>query len=383
MRILVVAYGEGLQRILSVLSENSGGVELAAVVTVPLAGQAEVLAAHGIPEGIVHPYYELPECVRDLWYDYVFYGGLEAHEAIRKDLLALGVPREKLVNLLLLSSARLYNVSRLMHYHEAHAGAFSLLATGSSYAHYALDGRKMSLPLLDFTFDSQDIFYGLALARRALEAPGAALRGVLINLAPWSFSYDMSRTQENFLCLGYALLLHETHHFPLSLPAMQQVFRVDFLRSAEGLSLDGIDLYDLNGNKRGMSHAIGVRDFLAMRSRAETWTAEKYYPETEQENEALLIDYIRLCQAHRAQPILYIAPVTEVYRRYYPRQSLDRFYAVLRRVVRQTGAPLLDYFAAPGYGFADFRDADHLNLAGSAKFTPRLDRDVRQILGGA
>ena len=383
MRILLVAYGMALDRVLNcILSENSaGGVELAAIVTVPLPETGQILSRHGITSTVVRPYYELPECVHDVYYDYVFYADLGKAERLRADLTALGVSREKLVNLSLLCSERLYNISRLMRYYVHHAADFQILATGSSYAHYAIDGQEMTLPLLDFTVDSQDIFYGYALAKRILTAKDTALRAALINLAPWSCSYDMSRTTENFLCLAYALLLKETHHFPLDWEQMQAVFCQEFLHSAEIVSDRGVDLYDLNGNKQRMSHPLGVEDYLSMRSRAAEWDETRSFPATQKENEALLMEHIQLCQEHHVQPILFIAPATEIFRQYYPKRSLDQFYTIVRRVLRRTGAHLLDYFPAKGFGFAECRDVDHLNLQGSKKFTAMLDHDVMQILG--
>ena len=112
MRILLVAYGTALDRVLNcILSENSaGGVELAAIVTVPLPETGQILSRHGITGTVVRPYYELPECVHDVYYDYVFYADFGKAERLRADLTALGVSREKLVNLSLLCSERLYNI---------------------------------------------------------------------------------------------------------------------------------------------------------------------------------------------------------------------------------------------------------------------------------
>ena len=386
MRILLVAYGAALDRALScMLPENSawGGLELAAIVTVPLPQTEQILSRHGITGTAVRPYYELPECVHDLYYEYVFYASQgNDGKRLRTDLLALGVAKEQLVNLSLLCSDWLYNISRLMRYYEHHTADFQILATGSSYAYYAIDGHGMTLPLLDFTADSQDLFYGYALARRVLAARDTAIKAALINLAPWSFSYDMSRTTENYRCFAYASLLKETHHFPLDWAKMQKVFRPSFLHFAKNVDDRGVDLYDLNGCKQLMNHTVDVEAFLSIRSRVTRWDEKWEFPETEKENEALLVDYIQLCREHHVQPIVFTAPVTEICQQYYPKKSLDRFYTILRRVLRKTGAPFLDYFQTKGFGFEECFDVDHLNMQGARKFTAMLDPAVMQILGG-
>lgn len=190
----------------------------------------------------------------------------------------------------------------------------------------------------------------------------------------------MSRTTENFLCLAYALLLKKTHHFPLDWEKMRTAFRPEFLHSAETVSGRDVDIYDLNGNKKRMSHILGVQEYLSMRFRAEEWDDTRQFPDTQRENEALLVKYIRLCQENDVKPIVFLAPVTEIYRRYYPKRSLDRFYTILRRVLRMTGAYLLDYFSVKEFGFAEYRDVDHMNLQGSRKFTAMLDHDVIRIV---
>lgn len=382
MRILIVAYGKYLESILKIINIGSTELEICAVVTVPLSNTERIIGQYGISARSVHPYYELPECINNLYYDFIFYAAEGKAEEIGKQLRELGAGKEQMVNLSLLVSDRLYNISRLMQYYKTHVTDFSLLLTGSSYAHYSVNGKNMSLPLLDFSVDSQDIYYGYWLAERVLSQPDAAFRAVLINLSPWSFSYDLSlSTSENFLCLAYALLLGKLHHFPLSMDAMKLAFRKDFLQSAASVTFEGIDIFDLNGNKRRMSHEVGIAEFLNMRLRAEHWGNQRTYPATQEENVELLVRYIRLCQSHGAVPVLFLAPVMEMYRRFYPKRSLDQFYTLLRSVIRRTGASLLDYFWVDGFGFQECRDIDHLNEKGSSIFTPKLEGDVLKLLG--
>lgn len=381
MRILIVAYGPYLESILKIMNIGNDELEICSIVTVPFANIDNMFDRYGVSIRLMHPYYDLPECVNNFYYDFVFYASEGNGEEIGRQLRDLGVEKEKLVNLSILASPRLYNISRLMRYYEAHVKDFSVLLTGSSYAHYSVNGKNMSLPLLDFSVDSQDIYYGYMLAEHVLSQPGASFRAVLINLAPWSFSYDLSKsTSENFLCIAYALLLGKSHHFPLDMDGMRLAFRNEFLQSAFEIAFDGIDIFDLNGNKHRMSHDVGVAEFLRMRLRAESWGNKRVYPETQKENVQLLVNYINLCYEHGAIPVLFLAPVMDIYRRFYPKRNLDHFYWVIRDVIKKTGAPLLDYFWMNGFGVQECRDVDHLNEKGSKIFSPKLERDLIGLL---
>lgn len=372
MRLVLIAFEQNLGLCLQAL--NLVESDLRAVITVRTNTTNKIIQENNFLQGRIFPYEVLKECVNNCYFDYILVCGYE--DMVMEDLKKMGVNKEQIIDLRLLPFPRLLNISRLMRKYYVEAEKYKTFITGLSYAHYGFDLNKFTLPAINFSVDSQDLYYGYKLAAKALEAANSAFKYGIINLHPYSFHYDLSRTRDKFLVLAYALLLQDTHNYWIRYVDMQKILNESFL--SINPSIDGIDVNDINNNKKMMNHPIQIIDALKARNRAEEWKYKRY-PETVEENKQILLQYVRMCQSRNIEPLLVVLPCTDIYRKYFPMQLLEEFYYIIHEVQKKTGARFLDYFALNGFDYSNFRDCDHLNVSGSIKMTEIMDKEIMRL----
>ena len=372
MRLLVVAFEQELEYCLKVLA--FGKVDVRAVITVRTPSTSRVFEGYSFLQNRIFPYENLYECVHNMYFDYILLCGHV--DFVTDDLKRMGIDKRKIIDLRLLPYPRLLNISKQMSKYYAEAEKYKMFITGLSYAHYGFATEKFSIPTIDFSADSQDIYYGYRLAEKALSASGQSFRYGLINLHPYSFHYDLSQTKDKFLVLAYALLLKDTHNYWISYTDMEKIFKQEFLMIQPDFT--NMNIHDMNGNKMKMNHPMQVVDVLKGRARAEEWRTRRY-PETVRENKKILLQYIRLCQKNKVEPLLCVLPCTALYRKYFSPQMLDEFYYIVGTIQRETGVKFFDYYAAEGFSYQEYRDCDHLNLSGSLKMTEIMNRALAAI----
>jgi hypothetical protein len=91
-------------------------------------------------------------------------------------------------------------------------------------------------------------------------------------------------------------------------------------------------------------------------------------------NRGLLREFLALAQQDGRSVVLVTLPTSRAYHDLYPAELRAEFSSDLAGVLGVfPRVAYYDFSAAPELGDGDFRDADHLNTRGAAKFTPLLD----------
>ena len=149
---------------------------------------------------------------------------------------------------------------------------------------------------------------------------------------------------------------------------------MNFHLPIEGIELDAVrplgaySVQNLDSKKR-----------LISRKRIDAWN-DKNYPETVQENKKILDDYLTLCDENKIQPIMFLPPMTEGYKKYFSKQKLEEFFTLIVEVQsKHKSAKFFNGWSLTGFIDADFMDVDHLNIYGAEKFSRALNDFIEQL----
>lgn len=76
---------------------------------------------------------------------------------------------------------------------------------------------------------------------------------------------------------------------------------------------------------------------------------------------------------------MFLPPMSEGYRKHFSKEKLNEFYQILNDATQKfPDAIFVDGWKIPQFTDKDFYDADHLNLAGAAKFSTILNMIIEQ-----
>ena len=240
MRILLVTWTNKLADKLSTLSSE---LEYCAIVTDDVESAEKILERVGLSKEIIYPLYELKECVQNFRYDYVLCAENGWSDDFLKIVQEYGVPKEKILALNFLCHDN-FIFERSLRYFKTHATEFEMFATGLSYAEVGLDVTQFNRKLFNFARSSQDLYYNLQTAKFAIScAPCGKIRYALINLAPYSFHYDLSQsTNLQFLMLHYFLAFNDLHNFHMLADTYRKFLRAEYFNFR--LPLEPFDVND-------------------------------------------------------------------------------------------------------------------------------------------
>ncbi len=397
MRILLVTWTENLSRKLRILNRAN---EYCAIVVDEVKPAQKILERVGLPKSLLRPLYELKECVRDFYYDYV----VCAEEAwwsnyLEDEVHGYGVSWNKILNFYALTFTSNFLLERALRYFSEHAANFDMFATGISYVEKCLDVTQFKRKLFNFGRGSQDLYYNFQVAKFVTACADNRIRYALIGLAPYSFHYDLTKTPHSqHRILQHFIAFGDVHNFHVPADVYGKIFSEKY--PSLKISLEPFDLNDpfqvksrqssdllkpLDANDpfqyRGKKSSVTARFRLAARKTVDTWS-ERFFPDTRAENVQILDDYLTLCEGNDIRPIMFLPPMTEAYVKYFNRQRLDEFYYLVECAIKKhPSAIFIDGWKLQGFTDADFYDVDHLNLQGAAKFSAALNGVIEQLDG--
>ncbi|MBR1553696.1 MAG: hypothetical protein IJ631_06790 [Schwartzia sp.] len=325
-------------------------------------------------------YEYLEEIVASTQYDFLFVSDQSSNALLGE----MGIPTSTIVNLtMLFFPVQLYEKVRLLHYLQRNiqGTSYKIFVTGLSYAYHGTDLSSYSLPTVNLSGISQDLYYDFSMAKRAMAYPQQSFRYAVIGLAPYSFHSDLSRSAENWRVPAYALALEDTHHFPLDSNQWRQLMYPLITRELRAIEKEkgAFDFNDPIGLCTQMDFVMGSAQRLAARKRAESWKWKRF-PCTVKENKDILRQYIRLCHEKQILPILVIFPVTDIFRKFFSKQILEEFYGYVDELQKEENVLMLDYFASDAFSHQDFYDIDHLNRTGAKKVSSMIDEQLRAYI---
>lgn len=255
------------------------------------------------------------------------------------------------------------------------------LATGLSYFRAGLLPQTFDHQLLNLAGDSQDLFYDLALAERALAAPGHGIDYAVIGLAPYSLSFDLSLSDVAWRCIKYAPTLGDDRGLTAGLPLqLNQLFGPQFFtqEAPNAAAITQADFHTLFTTSR--QEYFNLASALRGREQAERW-ARRSYPATEAANAEILDRYLDLCRRAGVNAFLVLPPMSRLFRTAYPD---DRYAAFCARLEAAAARPHVHFrsFYDLTDEVQDFYDGDHLSTKGAEKFSRELRGWIEATLAG-
>ena len=167
-----MALADQLSGIFSILNPK---LEYCAIIVDDVEPARKILEQINFPKDLIYPMYELKECCRDFYYDYLLcvtdgrtYGTLPAN------VYKYTLTRDKFVCLHLINSADNFLLERALRYYKAHAAEFDMFATGMSYTECGIDSRRFTKKLFNFGRGTQDLYYDFQVAKFAISCVGGA-----------------------------------------------------------------------------------------------------------------------------------------------------------------------------------------------------------------
>ncbi len=200
------------------------------------------------------------------------------------------------------------------------------------------------------------------------------LKYALIGLAPYSFHWDVSKAMAGFPLFQNYKAFKDLHNFWLPLDKFENLFNKGYLNFQ--LPTDHLDLNNVYFEKS--TSIMSWKNQFVARDRIDTWS-NRAYPETVKEYTKILDDYLTLCEKNNARPIIFLPPMTQGYIKYFNKQKLNEFYYLVNEAQRKH--PTAVFFDGWKLNFPDkyFRDTDHMNVYGAAKFSEILNGVIEQL----
>lgn len=166
MRVLLVTWTDGLRDKLSILSSE---LEYCAIVVDEVEPAKEILEQFGLSKTLLHPFYDLKECIRDFYYDFfICLTNTNTLQLLPKQAENYGVPHNKFLHFSDLNSIVPFSLKLQMDYYQRHAKEILILATGISYSAEALIQARFKHKLINFAYGSQDMYYDFQIAKRTI-----------------------------------------------------------------------------------------------------------------------------------------------------------------------------------------------------------------------
>ena len=296
------------------------------------------------------------------WLLYGYMGSVRDTWNVAKFLRAHGISSQKILNFsvdLFISPTWIGNLRWV----ERHAVDF--FATGISYMEVGIElSRFYGAKGVNLACSNADLRQNLETARRVFHClPEGSCKFVLIGLAPYSFHYDnrkafsvMPRDLQFTLALGSDAEGNEQTEFLLSLAGDRIRRYVDSI-TEEQADLDNERL------KKAMNAPLSAEKIGEWEGELKNQD-KKLFPEVFHRNVEALEEYIDLCHAHGAVPVLVVLPFAPVLRGRYPMGILAPFRQLLRQMAGGKSCLLADFFDFP-LPYDCFYQVAHLNRRGA------------------
>ena len=258
-------------------------------------------------------------------------------------------------------------------YATLHPLPLDFFATGISYAEAALyiDEFK-DMRGINLAFSGQDLWSGYEIAKLVFSK--RKVKFALIELPIYAFSYDISRSfSANWQAYHYrAFLPNFDEDFPdkdLINLANDRFFAIyDNTPIAEESERCGI-------RHPWQNNTVSLKDYIDYESTLKTLD-KPIYPKTAEKNKKILANYIDLCKANGAKPILFTLPHTTLVQKTLRKEVYEYFKSNLAEVLKDHSADFINLFYEE-LNDDCFFDLVHLNASG-AKIISKKIYDVEK-----
>lgn len=219
---------------------------------------------------------------------------------------------------------------------------------------------------LNFSLASQDIYYNYLILKYILEVlrRPELIETCIINLAYFSFDYDLSRKIEKIRISSYIPVLKDGHHFK----NLKDLYTRNEVVHEKGTMLERAHYRKRWIDKKDESEEA-FNNTIKMHTKMN-------YPEIRKENYQWFAKTLLLLDEYNIKAVVLITPVTKKYAERFDKSVISRFYSAIEELQNRHSFKIADYFQSDHFVEADFSDSAHLNTEGFDKLKKVLEVEV-------
>ena len=270
----------------------------------------------------------------------------------------------------------------------ANADSIEILVMGSSHAMDGIDPNQFALYTHNLAFGAQSIYFDRRIVEKYLsDLP--RLKYVLLNLEFNSLYFDHDEGRDFFYKYYYDLDYKNRKFYKESFlqfffvytpeeTLSQMINRIKSIRSAKSAKSRQEGLF------KGWHGSAGRNDEKVTSDEANKIRA-KGFNDTAKEwkgGDSVLIDLealITLLQSHKITPVLVAYPNYSLMRSYLDPSIIERNQSIANKLSEKYQIPYLDYFDDDSFTVADYFNCDHLNAAGAAKLSKKINAAIMDL----
>ncbi|MBW6411568.1 tetratricopeptide repeat protein [Clostridium weizhouense] len=242
------------------------------------------------------------------------------------------------------------------------------LVMGLSYGEVGIKAESLLDNFINFSLSSQDLYYDFLLLKKLymFKQVKDNLKYVVINLAYYSFDYDMTQTISKNRIHRYLDYFKEYHN-------NNDIINVDIEKYFYEKRITFNDYIEMQNLKQ--ESILNINDPNGQHEAKKNLTMN--YINTRNEYENIFDEYIRFLIDNNIKPVVVICPTSKYYRGCYDyRNKKECFYDILNRFRLKYEFQVIDYFDSELFEDNDFWDYSHLNDKGAEKFTQILNKQI-------
>jgi hypothetical protein len=282
-----------------------------------------------------------------------------ARKQIKLQLEKLKISNEKIIDFYDYISGLEHKLSIL-----AQKKDYEVFVTGLSYAMLGIDEKYMKKPTINFSYESQDLYYDYNIAKHVINNYDNQFKYAVLGISYYSFDYDLSKSVNQSKTLLYYETLKDLHNYNKNNIGDFIKNKKDIYSKCEKVFIDDFIKisYELPNSMMSKEKIVAQRDLPYLDS-------NKDYPETVKENVNILYSYLKLLNENNVKSIIVVFPCSSYYYKHFSTRLEKRFYNIINSLKNNIQFEFYDYFKSDLFKDDDFIDISHLNKQGSQKMS--------------
>ncbi|MDU4476654.1 chemotaxis protein [Clostridium sp.] len=317
-----------------------------------------------------------PNYIQELKYDFIIIASQYNNE-IYNQLINMNIDRRKIfeyTNFFLLMNNRFeYNVNL----YKNNIEKYKVLITGISYFKNGIQERLLKYNAINFSYDSQDLYYDYQIAKYLIEGYNNNFKYCILGLSYYCFEYDLSLSSMKDNVNLYYNILQEKHNYKLPIDVEERLKICKHIYFKIFNTIENRKENYIYGIKNDITKSIKYDNIEILGKEQAKKDCNKNYPNTVKENVEILEKYIKLLIQNNIKPIIVIPPVTKYYSKYFSERIKNEFFEILNKLKEKYEFQFIDYFENLQFTVYDFEDVSHLNIHGGVKFTEILNKEIK------
>lgn len=313
-----------------------------------------------------------PNEINNIKYDYVIIAS-QYNSEIFSQLVELKISAEQIFEYLGFIKNQYNPFEYKMKLFEENILSYESFITGISYFVSGIDGNTLKKKGVNFSFDSQDLYYDYNIAKYILENYETKFKYAIIGMNYYSFEYDLSLSSMKDNIKLYYPRLKKSHNLKICndnyrRSIINKNIAERILKTNNGRFIFENRLIPLTEQKEEL-YIIGKKQALL--------DCNKNYPKTVEENTIIFSKYLGLLKRYNIKPIVVICPTSKYYHKNFSERIKNEFLKIINEMKHKYDFQYIDYFKSDLFDDTMFYDVSHLTFEGGKIFTTILNKEIK------